>query len=239
MSRILIVEDEQHLADGLRYNLEAEQYDVDVVDNGEDALTRLTGDATPYDLVLLDLMLPGIDGFAVVIELRRAGRFVPILMLTARGRSEDVLRGLDMGADDYLPKPFELPILLSRVRVLLRRREWLRSEAVAETATVGSQFSFRNRRIDFEQLEVRVGERRMPLTVMEATLLRYFVTHEGMPVSRKAILEDVWGMREDTDTRAIDNFIVRLRRYIEDEPTSPKHLQTVRGLGYRFVANPE
>ena len=239
MSRILIVEDEQHLAEGLRYNLEAEQYDVDVVDNGEDALARLTGGPTPYDLVILDLMLPGIDGFAVVEELRRVRRFIPVLMLTARGRSEDMMRGLDIGADDYLPKPFELPILLSRVRVLLRRHQWLRAETVAQTGTVGSQFVFRDRSIDFEQLEVRVGEKRMLLTLMEAALLRYLVTHEGTPVSRKAILEDVWGMREDTDTRAIDNFIVRLRRYIEDEPASPKHLQTVRGVGYRFVANPD
>jgi DNA-binding response OmpR family regulator len=239
MSRILIVEDEQHLADGLRYNLEAEQHDVDVVDTGEEAVARLTGNRLSYDLVILDLMLPGINGFAVVSELRRVRRFVPVLMLTALSRSEDMRHGLDVGADDYLVKPFELPILLARVRGLLRRHEWLRAENVAPAAPVGSQFVFRDRRIDFEQLEVRMGEKRMVLTLMEAALLRYLVTHEGTPVSRKAILEDVWAMREDTDTRAIDNFIVRLRRYIEDEPASPKHLQTVRGVGYRFVANPE
>jgi two-component system, OmpR family, alkaline phosphatase synthesis response regulator PhoP len=239
MSRILIVEDEQHLADGLRYNLEAEQHEVDVVDNGEAAVARLTGNGPAYDLVILDLMLPGINGFAVVSELRRVRRFVPVLMLTALSRSEDMRHGLDVGADDYLVKPFELPILLARVRGLLRRHEWLRAEHVAAAASVGSQFVFRDRRIDFEQLEVRMGEKRMVLTPMEAALLRYLVTHEGTPVSRKAILEDVWAMREDTDTRAIDNFIVRLRRYIEDEPASPKHLQTVRGVGYRFVANPE
>jgi len=238
MSRILIVEDEQHLADGLRYNFEAEQYDVDVVDSGEEALARLTGDGPPCDLVILDLMLPGIDGFAVVSELRRVRRFVPVLMLTARSRSEDMRHGLDVGADDYLVKPFELPILMARVRGLLRRHEWLRAENAAQAASVGSQFVFGDRSIDFEQLEVRVGEKKMLLTLMEAALLRYLVTHEGTPVSRKAILEDVWEMREDTDTRAIDNFIVRLRRYIEDEPANPKHLQTVRGVGYRFVANP-
>ena len=239
MSRILIVEDELHLAEGLRYNLEAEQYDVDVVDNGEDALTRLTAASVHYDLVILDLMLPGIDGFEVVQELRRVRRFVPVLMLTARSRSEDMRHGLDVGADDYLAKPFELPILMARVRGLLRRHEWLRAEAAAQVTSVGSQFVFRDRSIDFEQLEVRVGEKRMLLTMMEAALLRYLVTHEGMPVSRKAILEEVWGMREDTDTRAIDNFIVRLRRYLEDEPATPRHLQTVRGIGYRFVANPD
>ena len=184
-------------------------------------------------------MLPGIDGFGVVAELRRTSRFVPVLMLTARGRSEDVLRGFDAGADDYLPKPFELPILLSRVRGLLRRHEWFRHAAAAQTPPVASHFSFRDKSIDFEQMEVRVGEKRMPLTLMEAALLRYLVQHEGQPVPRKAILEEVWGVHEDTDTRAIDNFIVRLRRYIEDEPTNPRHLQTIRGVGYRFVANPE
>jgi two-component system, OmpR family, alkaline phosphatase synthesis response regulator PhoP len=245
MSRILVVEDEQHLADGLRYNLEAEQYDVDVVDTGEEALERIASDSSRYDVVILDVMLPGIDGFEVVAAMREARRFVPVLMLTARGRSEDVLRGFGAGADDYLPKPFELPILLSRVQGLLRRHEWFRqgSAAVASTvdpvAPVAAQFSFRDKSIDFEQLEVRVGEKRMPLTLMEAALLRYFVQREGTPVPRKAILEEVWGLRDDTDTRAIDNFIVRLRRYIEDDPTSPKHLQTIRGVGYRFVANPE
>jgi DNA-binding response OmpR family regulator len=233
MSRILVVEDEQHLADGLRFNLEAELYDVDVVDNGEEALARLTSQAGRYDLVILDVMLPGIDGFTVATELRRARQFVPVLMLTARGRSEDVLRGFGAGADDYLAKPFELPILLSRVRGLLRRHEWFREAAAA------ASFSFGDKCIDFEQLEVRVGDKRMPLTVMEASLLRYFVEHEGSAVPRKEILEQVWGVREDTDTRAIDNFIVRLRRYIEAEPSAPRHLLTVRGLGYRFVAHPE
>ena len=239
MSRILVVEDEQHLADGLRYNLEAEQYDVDLVDNGEEALERLTADSPRYDVVILDVMLPGIDGFDVVATLRRQRRYVPVLMLTARGRSEDVLRGFGAGADDYLPKPFELPILLSRVQGLLRRHEWFRQEAAAQARPIAAQFSFGDKSIDFEQLEVRVGEKRMPLTLMEASLLRYFVQHEGSPVPRKEILEKVWGVHEDTDTRAIDNFIVRLRRYIEVEPSNPRHLQTVRGVGYRFVSNPE
>jgi DNA-binding response OmpR family regulator len=240
MSRILVVEDEQHLADGLRYNLEAEHYEVDLVDNGEEALQRLTGEPSRYDLVILDVMLPGIDGFTVATELRTARRFMPVLMLTARGRSEDVLRGFGAGADDYLPKPFELPILLSRVRGLLRRHHWFREEAAVQSSPpIASEFSFANTSIDFEQLEVRVGDKRMPLTIMEASLLRYLVQHEGTPVRRKEILEKVWGVHEDTDTRAIDNFIVRLRRYIETEPSSPRHLQTVRGVGYRFVANPE
>ena len=238
MSRILIVEDELHLADGLRFNLEAEQHEVDITDNGEEALRRLAAEPNCCDLVILDLMLPGIDGFGVVSQLRRTRRFVPVLILTARGRSEDVLRGFEMGADDYLTKPFELPILMSRVRGLLRRAEWFRQETAAGPP-VAVQYSFRGKSIDFEQMEVRVGEKRLPLTLMEATLLRYLVQHEGSPVSRKEILENVWGVREDTDTRAIDNFIVRLRRYVEDEPSSPRHLQTVRGVGYRFVGDPE
>jgi len=241
MSRILIVEDEQHLAQGLRFNLAAEDHDVEMVDTGEAALEQLLANPTRFDLVILDVMLPGITGFAVVADLRRAGQFLPVLMLTARGRAEDVLQGFQSGADDYLPKPFELPILMARVRGLLRRREWfqLGLDRQPSAPTIASRFTFRERTIDFEQLEVRMGEKAMPLTLMEASLLRYLVEHEGRPVSRKTILEKVWGVREDTDTRAIDNFIVRLRRYLEDEPSNPRHLQTVRGVGYRFVADPD
>jgi len=239
MSRILIVEDERHLADGLRFNLEAERHEVDIVDNGEEALARIDAEPGRYDLVILDVMLPGIDGFGVVSALRNRRRFVPVLMLTARGRSEDVLRGFDEGADDYLPKPFELPILLSRVNGLLRRSDWFRQSAASQASAIATPYAFRGKTIDFEQLEVRAGDRRMPLTLMEAALLRYLVEHEGAPVSREAILEAVWGLRDDTQTRAIDNFIVRLRRYIEDDPAKPRHLQTVRSVGYRFVAEPQ
>jgi two-component system, OmpR family, alkaline phosphatase synthesis response regulator PhoP len=241
MSRILVVEDEHHLADGLRFNLNAEHHDVEVVDNGEAALAQLLAEPARFDLVILDVMLPGITGFAVVAELRRAGQFVPVLMLTARGRPEDVLQGFEAGADDYLPKPFELPILLARVRGLVRRREWFQRGLDRQDAPPAAitRFTFSGRSIDFELLEVTVGERRMALTLMEASLLRYLVEHEGRPVSRKTILEKVWGVREDTDTRAIDNFIVRLRRYLEDQPERPRHLLTVRGVGYRFVANPD
>ena len=238
MSRILVVEDERHLADGLRYNLEADEHEVDLADTGEEALRLLAEQPRRYDLVVLDVMLPGIDGFAVTAELRRLGQYVPVLILTARGRSEDVLSGFGAGADDYLTKPFELPIFLSRVRGLLRRTAWFRLQA-AERPASGNAFAFRDRVIDFEQLEVRVGEKRMPLTLMEAALLRYLIENEGKPVARKTILDRVWNVHEDTDTRAIDNFIVRLRRYVEDEPARPKHLQTVRGVGYRFVAEPD
>jgi len=240
MSRILIVEDEQHLAAGLRFNLIAEHHEAEVVDTGEAALAQLLADPVRFDLVILDVMLPGMTGFSVVADLRRAGQFIPVLMLTARGRPEDILQGFHAGADDYLPKPFELPILIARVQGLLRRREWFRlGQDRQSVPLVASQFRFHERTIDFEQLEVHMGDKTMPLTLMEASLLRYLVEHEGRPVSRKTILEKVWGVREDTDTRAIDNFIVRLRRYLEDEPANPRHLQTVRGVGYRFVADPD
>jgi DNA-binding response OmpR family regulator len=225
--RVLIVEDEQHLAEGLRFNLEEEGYAAEVVDTGEGALARLLGGA-PVDLIVLDVMLPGKDGFAVVSELRERRQFVPVLMLTARGRPEDVLKGFGAGADDYLPKPTELAILLARIKGLLRRSEWLRRAP--------DRYTFAGRTIDFDALELRVGDRTLPLTLMEANLLRHLIAHAGKAVSRKSMLEDVWGLREDTDTRAIDNFIVRLRRYIESDPSRPKHLLTVRGVGYRFVA---
>jgi DNA-binding response OmpR family regulator len=232
MKRVLIVEDEQHLADGLRFNLEAEGYGAEIVDTGEAALERLLPKSGGrFDLVVLDVMLPGKDGFTVVTELRAAKQFVPVLMLTARGRAEDVLKGFAAGADDYLPKPTELAILLARVDGLLRRSEWVRR--------AHDVYSFAGRTIDFDALELRVGDRTLPLTLMEANLLRYLIAHEGQAVSRKAMLEDVWSVREDTDTRAIDNFIVRLRRYIEKEPAAPRHLLTVRSVGYRFVAEPK
>lgn len=231
VQRVLIVEDEPHLAEVLRFNLEVEGFDAQIVESGEHALDRLLGAAGPaFDLVVLDVMLPGKDGFSVVSELRAQKQFVPVLMLTARGRPEDVLKGFAAGADDYLPKPTELAILLARIGGLLRRSEWMRR--------AHDQYTFAGKTLDFDTLELRVGDRTLPLTLMEANLLRYLVTHEGKAVSRKAMLEDVWGVREDTDTRAIDNFIVRLRRHIEDEPARPRHLLTVRSVGYKFVANP-
>jgi two-component system alkaline phosphatase synthesis response regulator PhoP len=247
MSAVLVVEDEQHLADGLRFNLEAEGYTVQTVSDGEAALSLVVDQQQSYDALVLDVMLPGKDGFTVAAELRAAGHFVPVLMLTARGRPEDVLRGFESGADDYLPKPFELSVLLARLHALLRRREWFHRDQTnvadkeAEQTTPiddgPEQFHFADRVIDFANLELRTSQQTIRLTLMEAQLLRYLVKHEDKVVSRKAILEEVWGLNEDTDTRAIDNFIVRLRKYIEDDPGKPQHLLTVRGVGYRFVAN--
>lgn len=238
MTSVLIVEDEKHIADGLRYNLNAEGYDVDTAGTGEEALSLLADSRRSYDVVVLDVMLPGIDGFSLASRLRSQGQFVPILMLTARGQAQDVLRGFEAGADDYLPKPFDLGVLLARINALLRRREWLRKDRsrVAQDGDGSKTFDFSGKTIDFEALELRSGSQTVNLTLMEADLLRYLINHEGKIVSRSAILEDVWGLREDTDTRAIDNFIVRLRKYIEDEPSRPRHLLTVRGVGYKFVS---
>jgi DNA-binding response OmpR family regulator len=255
VSRVLVVEDEAHLADGLRFNLEAEGHSVEVSGDGEDAIGRLLGPGEKFDAVVLDVMLPGMDGFAVASALRQAKNYVPVLMLTARGRPEDVLAGFAAGTDDYLAKPFELPIFLARLQGLLRRSAWLASgdqappaeagevsapaagrlPAAAKRSTGKDVFSFDGRTIDFPNLQLRTKDGTIQLTLMEAKLLRHLIRSNGQTVSRKSILEDVWGLREDTDTRAIDNFIVRLRRYIEEDPSAPRHLLTVRGVGYRFV----
>lgn len=261
MSEVLIVEDEKHLADGLRFNLEAEGYMVETVGDGESALRLLRENPQKFDAVVLDVMLPGKDGFAVASELRQSGQFVPILMLTARGRPEDVLRGFESGADDYLSKPFELAVLIARINGLLRRRQWFhldqdnsaapsKSPAPLSGEKPGNKtqdnkqspepddeiFTFNGKTIDFRELELRTGAQTVRLTLMEAEVLRYLIKHQGRVVSRRSLLEDVWGLHEDTDTRAIDNFIVRLRKYIEDVPSRPKHLLTVRSVGYRFIA---
>jgi DNA-binding response OmpR family regulator len=234
-AHVLIVEDEEHLAQGLKFNLEAEGYRASIARDGETALEIAGAPDAGIDVILLDVMLPGCDGFSVVEQLRERDDRTPILMLTARGRSEDVLRGFAVGADDYLPKPFDLSILLARLHGLLRRWAWQRRDPGAATpAETEAPYSFAGRTIDFAALELRVDGRSIRLTVMEADLLRYLVRHQGRSISRKELLEQVWRMREDTDTRAIDNFIVRLRRYIEDDPANPVFLKTVRGVGYRF-----
>jgi DNA-binding response OmpR family regulator len=233
-SRILIVEDERHLADGLSFNLQAEGHDTVVVGDGDAALALLLDARQAFDAVVLDVMLPGKDGFAVAAETRAAGRYLPILMLTARGRPEDVVQGFSAGADDYLPKPFELAVLIARINGLLRRRRWNDRDAAPAAAAHPDSFTFAGRTIDFAAMEIRAGSHTWRLTLMECELLRYLVRNAGQVVSRREILEKVWNLHEDTDTRAIDNFIVRLRRYLDDRPASPRFLLTVRGVGYRF-----
>jgi len=221
---------------------------VEVVGDGESALGRLLTRRENFDVVVLDVMLPGKDGFEVATELRAAGNYVPVLMLTARGRAEDVLKGFASGADDYLPKPFELAILLARLKGLLRRSQWLQAGERSARPLGASQrggpgteeiYRFDGKSINFSTLELRTSKGTIQLTLMEADLLRHLIGSEGRVVSRKSILEEVWGLKEDTDTRAIDNFVVRLRRYIEDDPANPRHLLTVRGVGYRFLSEPQ
>lgn len=231
--RILIVEDEKHLADGLQFNLEVDGFEVETAEDGAQALKILSGNENTFDAIVLDVMMPNVDGFTVAKTLRENEDFTPILMLTALGKPEDVLNGFEAGADDYLPKPFELNIFLARLNGLLRRREWFKKEL--KSAKTAEIIEVNDRLIDFENLELRSEIETIQLTLMEAKLLRYLIENEGTAVSRKTILEEVWDLHEDTDTRAIDNFIVRLRKYLEDDPTNPKVLQTVRGIGYKFV----
>jgi DNA-binding response OmpR family regulator len=231
--KVLIVEDEEHLAQGLKFNLEAEGFEAELANDGQKALDLLS--ASKYNAVVLDVMLPGVDGFEVARTMRERADYTPVLMLTARGRPEDVLKGFESGTDDYLPKPFDLNIFLARLKGLLRRSEWGQSKPrVFEDKAL----SINGRSVDLANLEIRHEDEIVNLTLMEAKLLQYLIENEGRPVSRKAILEEVWDLQQDTDTRAIDNFIVRLRKHLEDEPNNPRLVQTVRGVGYRFV-NPE
>ena len=228
--RVLVVEDEESLSRGIRFNLELEGFEVAVEADGARALERLAapGVAAP-DLLILDVMLPGLDGFSVARRLRERGDRTPILMLTARGLPEDVVQGLEAGADDYLPKPFDLTVFLARVRSLLRRREWASGGPASVTPVrIGAA------EVDFAAFEVRVAGQAQRLTLLEAALLKLLWEQAGRVVGRGEILEKVWNLHPDTETRAVDNFIVRLRRYLQDDPRAPRHLVTVRGAGWRL-----
>ena len=244
---IALIEDEEHLAEGLVFNLEAEGYRTHHESDGDAALAWLLSDHLPDDrpaAILLDVMLPGRDGFSIVAALREAGIYTPVLLLTARGRSEDIVEGFAAGADDYLPKPFDLNILFARLAGLLRRMSWQgqpKPPAPSMEAEPLQHYTLAGRTVDLEALEIRPPEgtdETIHLTLMEADLLRYLLERPNKIIPRKELLENVWHVHEDTDTRAIDNFIVRLRRYLEPEPSNPVHLLTVRGVGYRFIPEP-
>lgn len=246
---IAIIEDEEHLAQGLVFNLEAEGYRTHHEADGERALVWLLEATAPGSpntpaAILLDVMLPGRDGFSIVRALREAGHFTPVLLLTARGRSEDIVEGFAAGADDYLPKPFDLSVLFARLTALLRRMHWQASLPTPPIDNAPSDqpsqptFTLAGRTIDLDTLEIRNDDKTIHLTLMEADLLRYLLDHPGKIIARKELLENVWHVKEDTDTRAIDNFIVRLRRYLEPDPAKPIHLLSVRGVGYRFIPEP-
>ena len=236
---IAVVEYEDHLAQGLLYNLKAEGYRTHHEADGDSALTWLLKNDEPPAAVILDVMLPGRDGFSIVRALREAGQYTPVLLLTARGRSEDVVEGFAAGADDYLAKPFDLGVLFARLASLLRRMAWQNNGATTkEEPVAAAPYTIAGRTIDFGTLELHTPVKTIHLTLMEADLLRYLLDHPGRTIARKELLEKVWRVHEDTDTRPIDNFIVRLRRYLEPDPAKPVHLITVRGVGYRFVPEP-
>ncbi len=230
-ARILVVEDDPHIAEGLQYNLEAEGYSIVVASDGRLATEALT-DADPrFDLVILDLMLPEMSGFEVARRARAAGNFVAILMLTAKDDSADIVRGLEEGADDYLTKPFQLDELLARVKGLLRRRRW----HGANENESAREFRFGDVCVRFDRFELESPRGHVNLTTRELGLLRALIAREGEAVTRGELLEEVWGLRPDTQTRVIDSFIVRLRRYIEADPAHPRHIVSLRGHGYRFL----
>ena len=234
-ARILVVEDEGSLARGIAFNLKVEGYAVDCIADGREAsdLLSIPGAKSRggHDLVLLDVMLPHVDGFSVARAARNAGNRTPILMLTAKGLPEDVVDGLEAGADDYLPKPFDLTVLLARVKSLLRRRDWTKTPSSSGGETT---VSIGQNRVDFANFEIRRGETLVRLTLLEAGLLRLLYERRGTVVSKAEILEKVWNLHPETETRAVDNFVVRLRKYLETDPSNPRLLLTVRGAGYRI-----
>ena len=231
MSRILVVEDEEHIADGLRFNLEAEGHEVEIAADGRAAEALLAGADPAFDLMVLDLMLPEMNGFEVMRRARAAGNLVPILVLTAKDAAEDRVRGLEDGADDYLTKPFRLDELLARVRGLLRRRRW---DGASNASGASPDITIGDVTVRFDRFELDTPSGLVRLTTREAGLLRALVAREGEAVTRGELLEEVWGLRPDTKTRVVDSFIVRLRRYIEPDPARPRHIVSLRGHGYRL-----
>ncbi|HVU87816.1 MAG TPA: response regulator transcription factor [Pirellulales bacterium] len=234
---ILIVEDEQHLAIGIKYNLEAEGYRVSLAPDGPSALKLVEQDPAAIDLIVLDLMLPGMSGYTVCESLREQGNDVPILMLSARTLTEDRIRGMDVGADQYLEKPFDLDELLAMVRNLLSRRA--RAPGRATSQKIGNEFEFGRAKINFDTFKVTVDGKSLRLTSMEMKLLRYFIENEGSVITRAQLLDEVWGLSASPTTRTVDNFISRLRRYFEIDRDHPRHFLSVRGTGYRFVSKEE
>jgi two-component system OmpR family response regulator len=236
MPHILLVEDEQHLAIGIKFNLESEGYRVTAVGDGQTALAMLEQAAPPIDLVVLDLMLPGMSGYAVCEGLRARGSDVPVVMLTARTLVEDRIRGFDAGTDVYLHKPFDLEELLSVIRNLLGRRGRADRGAPADTvAARGNSVRFGIAEVNFDTWEASAAGKPVRLTSLEMKLLRYLVEHEGVVVSREELLRNVWGLTRSPATRTIDTFMLNLRKSFEEDPSTPKHFLSIRGTGYRFV----
>jgi DNA-binding response OmpR family regulator len=225
--KIMLVEDEESLAVGLQFNLEEEGYEVVHARDGKQALEFYESES--YDLIILDVMLPYVNGFEVAEQIRKKNPQLPILMLTARTRKEDKIHGLELGADDYMTKPFHLDELLLRVKGMLRRKEWY-VQAVNNSPT----FNFGSNKINFETLVCNCGNKEIRLTPHEAMAMQYLIERKGKPVSRKELLEKVWNITSEVETRTVDNFIVRLRKYFEEDPSNPQFIKSVRGIGYIF-----
>jgi two-component system alkaline phosphatase synthesis response regulator PhoP len=226
-NKILLVEDEETMAIGLEYNLSAEGYRVTWVSDGKQALKKIGSEE--FDLVILDIMLPYVDGFEVAEKIRSNDPQMPILMLTARTGLKDRLKGLEIGADDYMVKPFHLEELLLRIKGMLKRKRWY-----ASSVDNMPEFTFGNNQINFENLTCQCGQKEIQLTAREAILLKYLIDNEGKVLSRKELLEQVWNVNSEIETRTVDNFIVRLRKYFEDDPENPVFIKSVRGVGYIF-----
>jgi DNA-binding response OmpR family regulator len=238
-NHIVVVEDEKHLGIGIKYNLEAEGYRVTLIDEGPTALRMVKSDPEMFDLMILDLMLPGMSGYAVCETLREMGVKMPILILSARNLAEDRARGFDVGANQYLSKPFDLDELLSRVKNLLRLSGSAQAAPIKRAVKKVSEVSFGRAVINFESHEVHVAGRPIRLTQKELRLLRYFVENEGRVISRQELLCEVWDMPGDMQTRSVDQFVMRLRKMFEKNPTDPQYFLTFRDAGYRFISNPE
>jgi DNA-binding response OmpR family regulator len=230
MARLLLVEDEAHIASGLSFNLKLEGHELTVAADGLVAQTLLMEEKRTYDLLILDLMLPGMSGLELCRTLRRSGNFTPILMLTAKREESDKVHGLRMGADDYLTKPFNLEELLARVEALLRRRGWQAPPDIADDVLL-----FGEARLDFSTFEAYFQGQEVKLTPIEFAVMKIFRDSEGKVVTREQLLESAWGWQGPVTTRTVDNFILRLRKALEPEPSTPRHILSVRGAGYKFV----
>jgi two-component system, OmpR family, alkaline phosphatase synthesis response regulator PhoP len=237
-SKILVVEDESHIAFGIKFNLEAEGFQVFIAEDGPSALKMIEDPANSFELIILDLMLPGMSGYAVCRQLRESGNDVPILMLSARSLAEDRTQGFNVGANQYLTKPFDLDELISRVRNLLAL-----GKALANSKDRGfgrlKRYEFGDAIIDFEAYEARVHNKTVRLTALQLKLLEYFIEHAGRVVTRQELLENVWNLPGFMNTRAPDQFLRQLRKTFEAEPSDPKHFLTIRDVGYRFVPDPK
>lgn len=233
--RILIIEDERHIGIGVKFNCEAEGFAASLVEDGPSAL-KLLKESEPFDLIILDLMLPGMSGYAVLERLRGSQVQTPVLILSARTLSEDKVRGFDLGADQYLTKPFELPELLSRVRGLMARHNAIRGTAPKVVSDADDVFEFDEARVNFTRHEVTVRGEPRSLTALEMKLLKYFIERQGVVLTRNELLDNVWGFDATPQTRTVDNFLVRLRQHFEADPAHPRHFLSVRAVGYKFVA---